>query len=328
MRYLIARIGAFGDVIITTPLIRYLKQQKHEVYVVTSERGEQILRYNPNVDKLITHKKDSIKIDKLGEYFEGIRKDNKCDKLIDLSSSIETKLCFHPTQPEYNLPKRDRIALCSKNYYEHTIDLALGKSLNSNQLRPEVFFSEKEKGDYAKFRADYIGKKIIIVGLSGSGTNKAYPYLQYVLSAILEGNKDVIFVTTGDETCKILEQGLIHDRVIHKSGVWSFRQSMIACKSASLVIAPDTGLIHASGCFDTPKICMLGHTTKENITKHFKNDKSIEASVPCSPCFRLIYNLKEQCPTDVESCAAFCMSDGIDPNLIIKRILNTVGLIK
>ena len=328
MRILLVRIGAFGDVIITTPIIRYLKQKKNEVYVVTSERGEQILRYNPNIDKLIIHKKDSVQFSELDDKWKKLSEEYKCDKIIDLSSSIETKLALHPIQPEYNWSKRERIELCDKNYYEYTSKLALGKILEPNQLRPEIFFSEKEKEDHARFKANLFGKKTILVGLSGSGLNKAYPYLQYVMSAILEGNKDVVFITVGDESCKILEAGLIHERVIHRSGVWNFRESMIACKSANMVIAPDTGLLHASGCFDTPKIGLLGHTSVENITKHFKNDMSLQSTTSCSPCFRLIYNLKEQCPIDVVNGGAFCMSIGIDPNLIIKRILKVVGIQK
>ena len=42
---------------------------------------------------------------------------------------------------------------------------------------------------------------------------------------------------------------------------------MILTKLVDLVISPDTGVLHASGAFDTPKIGLLGHTTIENITK-------------------------------------------------------------
>jgi ADP-heptose:LPS heptosyltransferase len=50
---------------------------------------------------------------------------------------------------------------------------------------------------------------------------------------------------------------------------------MALTKFVDLVISPDTGVLHASGCYDTPKIGLLGHTTIENITKYFKNDYSI-----------------------------------------------------
>lgn len=328
MRYLVVRIGAFGDVVITTPLIRELKKRDNEVYVLTSERGEQILRYNPNIDKLIVHKKNSIPNDKLGEYFEEVSKENKCDKVIDLCSSIETELCLYPIQPEYNWSKQERSDLCNKNYYEHMFYKAGLDITEDTDLKPEVFFSEKEKEDAAIFKSNYIGKKLIIVGLSGSGLNKAYPHFQYVMSAVLEGNKDVMFITTGDESCKVLEAGLVHERVLHRSGVWSFRQSMAACQFGDAVIAPDTGILHASGCFDTPKIGLFGATTKENVTKHFANDYSLEASCSCAPCFRLIYRVNEQCPVETDSGATFCMGLGLDPNIIVGRIMNIVGVKK
>lgn len=82
-----------------------------------------------------------------------------------------------------------------------------------------------------------------------------------------------------------------------------------------LVIAPDTGIIHAAGCYDTKKILLVGHNTGECITKHFKNTITLEADVkksPCAPCLFLIYDLKLQCPIHKETGAALCMGSGIE----------------
>lgn len=328
MRYLIVRIAAYGDCLTVTPLIRYLKESGNEVYVLTSETGEEIFRHNIHIDKLIVQKKDSVPTALLEKKFEEVSKENNCDKIINLCGSIESKLVLHPIQPEYNWSKQERFELCNRNYYEYTLERGLGATLNydSSICNPEVFFTEKEKEEVASFKSNYLGKKLILVGLSGSSAARAYPYLQYVISTILEVNKDVIFITTGDHACTVLEVGLEHERVIHRSNVWSFRQAMLACSIVDLVIAPDTGLIHASGAYDVPKICLLGSTTKENITKHFKNDYSLESTTSCSPCFRILYNATHQCPTDTETKGAFCMSVGLDPNLIIENIVKVVGV--
>lgn len=310
-----------GDTIISTPLVRYLHNQGNEVYYLASDSGMPILQNNPHVTKLIHHKTDSIANDKLGEYFDSLAKAYECDSLIDLCESIECSLCFHPVQPQYNYTKNERKLLGNKNYYQQCFVKA-GYPIpeKHEDLRPEVFFTDKEEEDFLRFREQYIGKKIILWALSGSSLHKSYPFTFLVMSKILVDHPDVIFVTIGDEKCKILEQGLQHERVIHKSGKWSFRQSMMAIKYASLLIAPDTGILHASGCFKTPKIGMQTAVTIECVSKYFLNDFSVEAKIHCAPCFRLIYDSRVQCNIDPTINAPFCAAYGLDPELIIERI--------
>ncbi len=87
-----------------------------------------------------------------------------------------------------------------------------------------------------------------------------------------------------------------------------------------LVVSPDTGVLHASGAFGTPKIGLLGHTSIENITKHFINDYSIESTASCAPCFRLIYDHVAQCPVDMDTTGAWCQAVGIPAETLVDRI--------
>ena len=291
--------------------------------LLTSEQGLEIFANNPHIDKIIYHKKDSIQGDKLQEYFNALQSANECDEQINLCESIEVNLCLHPTQPQYNYSKSERRELCDKNYYDHTL-IKGGVDIECDKL-PEMFFTDAEEEDCARFRKDLIGKYVVLWCLSGSGRNKAYPYIPYVMNDLLVMYPEMVFITVGDLTCQIYEVGLQNERVIHKSGVWTFRQSAIMAKYANLVISPDTGMLHAAGCFETPKIGLLGHTTIENITKHFRNDYSIEAKAPCAPCFRLIYHAKIQCPVDSLTGACWCMAYGISDDLLMERIKYVIG---
>ena len=92
--------------------------------------------------------------------------------------------------------------------------------------------------------------------------------------------------------------------------------------------SPYSGMMHGSGCFETPKIGLLNATTIENITKHFINDYSIEAQVPCAPCHRIIDSAKLQCPVDMDTKSCWFMAHGIDPMLIVKKIEDIVFPVK
>ena len=53
----------------------------------------------------------------------------------------------------------------------------------------------------------------------------------------------------------------------HYSGTWGIRKSLLWTKYADLVIGTETGILNGAGCFDTPKIVMLSHSTEENLSK-------------------------------------------------------------
>jgi len=279
----------------------------------------EIFRNNPNIDKLIYHKRDSIPNDTLGEYFKKTQEDNKCDKMINLCESIETKLVLHPGDPQYQDSKEERRAKCNKNYYDFTLEL--GGFPDVKGKTGELFFAPHEEKQMQKFFKRYEGKFVILWGLSGSGRNKTYwpVHAEYIWKKLLAQYEDVIIITVGDEPCRVLElkMGI---RMVGLAGLWNIRQSMLATKYADLLISPDTGLLHAAGCFNKPKIGLFGHSTIENVTKYFDNDYSIESQVACAPCFRLIYNAFVQCNLQEKSFATVCMADGLPAQRVFTQI--------
>lgn len=334
MKILIHRQGAFGDVVITTPLVRYLHEQGHEIYYMANERGMQILKGNPHIAQLIEIKTDSVPANQLAQHIERIQKKWKCEKVIDLSESIEVALSLHPRTPEYKLPKQEKLKRFNINFYEyqftHTwnIDKSLLPSawmfydpeLMKASMKPELFFTEDELSTARGYLLP--GRFNILMGMSGSGTNKAWPWSMELAHRMCDEIPNVHIITVGDERCKLIEPER-EVYITNLSGKVSMRTSMALTSLVDLVISPDTGLLHASGCYDTPKIGILGHTTRENITKHFTNDYSVESdasNAPCSPCFFLVYNMKLQCPIDKETHAALCMARGITTDMVMNKV--------
>jgi ADP-heptose:LPS heptosyltransferase len=318
MKIHIHRQGAFGDCVIVTPVIRYFHNQGHEVYIVSSDRGEQVLRHNPHVTKLIELKKDEYVNEALGEHIQWLKRKYHCDRVIDLSESIEVKLSMHPHYPEYKRPKFEKILTQNRNFYEFTMELCDIK-WSPEDLNPELFFTEQELSEARSYLKP--GKFNILVGMSGSGNNKAYPWTEDMCLEMAEKNPEFHIITVGDERCRLIEPE--HPNITNLSGKIPMRGSMALTGVVDLLISPDTGLLHASGCFKTPKIGLLGHNTIECITKHFENDYSLESDqdlVPCSPCFFLIQDIYLQCNVDENTGGAFCMSKGINPTRVIDQV--------
>jgi ADP-heptose:LPS heptosyltransferase len=346
---LIFRSGAYGDNLIITPVIRYLHSQGHELTVVTSKRGMEVFKNNPHIETLLQHREETP-VDKLADELERLRKKYRCEKVLDFSESIEVALSQHPRSPNYKLPKPERIARFNRNFYEYSFEHAglkwdwqiqdgIQDDLQMRvDLKPELFFEPCEKYRVRAIEKDAKGNDIfheheavdfldefkfnVLLGMSGSGTNKTWPWTEALAHRICENFPDVHIITVGDERCRLIEPEL-EGRITNLSGRIPMRMSMQMTGLVDMVIAPDTGIIHAAGCYDTPKICLLGHNTRECITKHFTNDYSIEADqelAPCAPCLFMIYDKNMQCPTDDDAQgASWCMSRGLPLNRVYER---------
>lgn len=310
----------------------------------------EVFKGNPHIHRLIQHREETP-IEKLAENIEHVRKQFKCEKVIDFSESIEVSLSQHPRSPNYKLSKKERLERFNRNFYEYAFEWMAKRfeyeedgniyvpSINwcQDDYKPELFFEPDEKYRvrvgvdsnnkeiYEDHKASQFIQKDkfnILIGMSGSGTNKTWPWTEALAFKICENYPDVHIITVGDEKCRLIEPEL-EGRITNLSGKIPMRMSMEMTSLVDLVIAPDTGIIHASGCYDTPKICLLGHNTKECITKHFTNDYSVESDpelAPCSPCLFLIYNKDMQCPTDQDAGgSSFCMSKGIPMETIYSQ---------
>ena len=329
MRILIFRSGAFGDNLIITPVLRYLHQQGHELVVVSNERGSQVFKNNPHIKTYIEQPTDSVKIEALGDHIKWLQKKHRCDRVIDFSESIEVALSQHPRGPNYKLPKAERLARFNRNFYEYSFEWAkeapnwwtTDKQTNAKFYNPELFLEPSEiKEAKSHLKEGYFN---ILIGMSGSGTNKTWPHTEELCFKIANEIPEAHMITVGDVRSTLIEPQIV-DRITNLCDKTSMRVSMALTGVVNLVIAPDTGLLHASGCYDTPKIGLLGHNTKECITKYFINDHSIESDpvrAECSPCLYLVYNKNLQCVTDEEyGGASLCMSRGIEMEKVFNKV--------
>ena len=312
---LVVRLGAYGDMLIISPLLRYLKEQGYYTILNTSRRGKEIYDHSSLVDEIVFYRDNQVADDELQGYWDSLKEKIKPDYYVNLCESIEVNLAIHPRDEErYNQSKEDRIKQCNRNYYEETMRIA---GVECDDYRPTIQFTKSQR----KEARQYIDKSKfnVLFGLMGSGHNKFYPWNIPIINELSKYN-NINVITVGDPRCKLVEDGC-NKIETPLSGKIPMMTSLALTMYADLVVAPDTGLLHASGCFSTPKIGLLGHTTKENITKHFVNDHSIEAEVYCAPCMRLIYDYTEQCPIDPATGAAMCMGSGIHPAHVIDKIM-------
>jgi ADP-heptose:LPS heptosyltransferase/predicted SAM-dependent methyltransferase len=288
---LIIRYGALGDAVWVTPALKQLKKQGYYIVYNCTEYSAQVLRENPYIDKFLFQDTDVVPNKELAPYWQEIGK--SFDKVINFCESVEGSLLKMEGTDEFNWSHKRRHRECNVNYMDRTMAVA-GFPEKKGQL-PELFFSPTEEYLACLFREHYKDKFVIEVSLSGSAQHKTYPWMPYLIKEIHNNYDDVVVVTVGDYTCRLLENWQ-DKNTINRAGVWTVRQSMIMTKYVDLVFGTETGILNAASCYDTPKIVLLSHSSIENLTKYWKNCTSIHArSCNCHPCHRLIYTLENTC---------------------------------
>jgi ADP-heptose:LPS heptosyltransferase len=308
---LVVRYGAFGDMIMSTPVFRLLSEQGYHVTVNCTPYAKEVLENNPYVDDVALQQKDLIPNTHLKDYWEDLGKGY--DKFVNLSQSVEDSLLVadrrllaavsevkekHPDKGAeeifYNIFRTFRNRLGDKNYYDAHLEKG---GFEERGLNGELYFSQNEELIAQDFRHRHRDKFLILWSLSGSSYHKIYPYFQRIVQELLIKYKDAMVVSVGDDICTMMERGE-SDRYLPRSGVWSIRRSLIMTKHADLVIGPETGILNAAGCFDTPKITLLSHSNHTNLCKYWENDFCIAPiNTFCYPCHTLHY--QHHCGQDV-----------------------------
>jgi ADP-heptose:LPS heptosyltransferase/predicted SAM-dependent methyltransferase len=298
----ITRFGAFGDMVQTSSLFPWLKENGYHVTLYCQKGGYDVIKSDPHVDRFIVLGKDQIPPTFLQEFWDYARK--KYDKWVNLSESVEATLLAEPGRANHEWPHEVRAKYMDRNYLEWTHELAQVPP----PYRPK-FYPTIEERAWARKTVNQWGR-CILWSLSGSSVHKVWPHLDAIVARVMLEYPDTHVVLVGDEFCRILETGWEKEPRVHcKSAKWSIRESMAFAEVSDLVIGTETGLLNAAGSMDVPKIVTLSHSSEEMLTKHWKNVTALKPeNVKCYPC-RQLHRGWDHCWKDEGTGTAMCQFD-------------------
>lgn len=291
----VVRYGGFGDMIQASSLFPALKADGWHITVMTTPKGADILKADPHVDQFLLQdgnpNPDQVPNAELGAYWNVWQQ--KFDRWINLSESVESTLLAIPGRTNHRWPKELRHQVLNQNYLEFTHAIAEVPM----PPRPE-FYPTDEENEWAAQELLPIQGFLVMIVLAGSSVHKAYPHMDNVIGRILKCIPEATVVLTGDVGCQVLEAGWQgNPRVLRRCGLWSIRQTMTAARECDLVIGPETGVMNAVAFRKNAKIVMLSHSSVENLTRDWVNTTSLLPSqqVKCYPCHQMHYT-REFCP--------------------------------
>lgn len=322
----VVRYGAIGDIAMAASVFPRLKEQGFHVTFYTSEVGAELVKHDPNIDRIIVQGKDEVPPQFLWEFWEYTRK--KYDRWVNLSESVEGKFLACPDRVEFRWPNEVRAKRMDVNYLEHAHALAEVPG----PYEPKIYLSEEERS-WARKQASSFGPRNVLWSLAGSSGHKVWPHIDAVIAGLLHQYEDVHVVLVGDESCQILEQGWAKEPRVHcQSGKWTIRQSIAFAEVADVVVGTETGLLNAVGCLDVPKVITLSHSSEEMLTKHWKNVTTLNqpkgVGCPKHPCRQLHggsnYDPWLDCPQDKETGTSLCQLN-VSADMVWQAIRRVLG---
>ena len=327
-KYLVIRFSSIGDIVLTTPIVRILKQQvkEAEVHFLTKKSFLSLIQANPYIDKVFgTDGSLNDVIDLL--------KAEKYDGIIDLHNnlrSLKLKSMLGKPSTSFNKLNFKKWMLVNLKLNRmpamHIVDRYL-KSISHlnvyNDLKGlDYFFDKKEEIDLSIFPNSFMdGYIALVIGANHSTKKMPTEKISTIIKAlnyptlILGGKDDQV---EGDKIAS--ENSGI---AITTCGKFSINQSASLIKQARVVISHDTGLMHIAAAFNKKIISVWGNTVPEfGMTPYMPqfpgNSEILEVkNLSCRPCS---INGYKECPKKHFNCMNHLQN--LDVVHAVNRFLN------
>jgi len=275
-KVLILRYDRLGDMVVTLPLIKSLKEAypNYQIDILASDLNQSIVRDNPYVNNIYIYnfreKRSLFQFFKVFKKLREERYDLVIDPFYSNISRAASHLKFIDAKFNIGLAKRERYGLKSKdfklfydyvpfNQKEHLSDNILNIStllgLNKEDfLREDVldYVHSYEKGALT-FLKSYQNKKVILFNIQGSSQVRSFNdnfIMSFSKELISESHIQVIIVAMPNRKEKL--QTLVNkennSRIV-LANTKSILDAVALIKHVPIVISPDTSIVHIASCF-------------------------------------------------------------------------------
>lgn len=309
-KFLVIRFSSIGDIVLTSPVVRMLKQQvpKAEVHFLTKKSFESVVVNNSFIDKVWTT--DGSLKDVIPQL-----KAEKFDEVIDLHSNLRTwriKQALKVKSSTFNKLNFEKWLLVNfkinrlpathiVNRYLKTVE-HLGVQNDGEGLN--FYFDDSIQSNDKLLPATFhAGYWVAVIGANHA--TKRFPTNMWI-EVIKQLNFPVVIV--GDKNDAVVASEIENDCgdiVYNACGKYSLLQSAAIVSQAKMVITNDTGMMHIASSYNRNIISVWGNTVPAfgmtpYMPENYSNSIIVEAkNVNCRPCSKIGF---AKCPTGHFDC--------------------------
>ena len=309
VKVLIIRFSSIGDIVLTSPAIRCLKQQLDgdvEIHFLTKKAFKSTLIANPHLSKIHTIE------NKVSEVIDILKSEN-FDYVVDLHNNIRSRqvkkrldsLAFTVDKLSWEkwLLTTFKIDKLPKvHIVDRYIETFAALNINNDNKGLEYFIPEVDEVDLsalpANFQNGYVG---FVIG--GTYATKRLP-TEKIISICRKIETPIVLLGGPDDqsVAKVISNKL-NDKVYNACGKYTLNQSASLVKQANKIITHDTGLMHVAAAFKKDIVSIWGNTVPEfGMAPYLStpNSRVVEVyDLRCRPCSKLGYG---KCPKKHFNC--------------------------
>lgn len=299
MRILIIHTAFIGDIVLSTPLIKKIKDTypDSDITYVTTPSGEAILKNNPHLNNIIVYDKrgEHKGISGVWQLGKRLRYENFNMVITPhryLRSSILSWLSRSPIRKGYDIASGSCLFTEKIKYdrTKHEVEKLLSFVAPENKKRYEIELypgeKEKMKGDNLWKENLLEDKKVVVLAPGSKWFTKQWPveYFNKLAESLKKlSNVRLIVVGGKDEINLPIEK----ENIIDMRGKTSLLELADILSRADVVVTNDSSPIHIASAFKKPRIFALFGPTIEKFgffpwslnSKVFQVD-----GLKCRPC--------------------------------------------
>jgi ADP-heptose:LPS heptosyltransferase len=311
-RILVIRFSSIGDIVLTTPVFRMLKEQMEpapEIHFLTKAAFGGLLSANPHIDRIHT-------IDKATAELDEVFKEIHFDYIIDLHKNIRSAMVKRSLKAlDFTVDKRnwdkwllvrfgkDRMnGLHIVDRYLETVKLF---GIEDDGKGLDYFIPEGETVDTNQ----YTSKTFVAIALGAAHVGKRMPE-ELITEACIALPFDIVLLGGKEDQPEGERIALAAGSHVHNAaGKHSIHGSASLVQQAEVVISADTGLMHIAAAFSKKVISVWGCTTPSLGMSAFRPDPASIIIEPKGldkrPCSKLgnkcKYGEKNRCIAHVQT---------------------------
>ena len=301
IKFLVIRFSSIGDIVLTTPVVRLIKEQiiDSEVHYLTKQEYFGIVKNNPNIDKV-----HLLNSNNETELIEELKKEG-FDHIIDLHKNLRTRKIKRKLQvPDFSFDKLNYKKWILVNFKKdnmpkvHIVDRYIDTlrvfDVTNDGNGLDYFLEEK---DYYSIPNINIDEKFVAIVIGAKHSTKRLPDNQII--KLIKGLSFRVILLGGKEdipSSEIITKSSSKN-ILNLCGKINLNQSASVIKQSSFVVSNDTGLMHIASAFKKDIVSVWGNTVPEfgmYPYKAGKNSSIFEVKgLKCRPCSKIGFN---KCP--------------------------------
>lgn len=321
IKFLVIRFSSIGDIVLTTPVVRNLKQQLEnaEIHYLTKPQFKTIVEGNPYIDKVHV-------LDKSIKETANELKYEHFDYIIDLHRNIRTarfknrlkiiSFSFDKLNWEkWLLVNFKKNKLPDKHIVDRYMDTLKVFEVKNDNKELDYFIPEQDEVDLTVISDELKGGYVGVVVGAYHNTKKLTK--EKIISICKKVEKPIILLGGPDNK----EEGeeikhTVGKNIYNACGSYNLNQSASLVKQANVILTPDTGLMHIASAFKRKIVSVWGNTVPEfgmyPYLPHPDSEIMEVKDLKCRPCTKIGFT---QCPKKHFRCI-----NDLDEDYIVKKL--------